>query len=224
MEVCELSTCEEVDIGIVPALSFEEIPITPIAVSGVTLSDNEKGLLVGESFTLTSTVSPENAKNKNITWASSAPNIATVSTSGLVTAISEGSATITVTTEDGSKTATCKITVVQTIDNLMKTSFAGCSSITFGGTTYLKPNFAFTNTSSHDVNVEKVVVKVGSTTILTGTDQSILGTCKAGESKSVTRSSNYVTSLPVTFDWTWTFSYDGAEYTVTGNYTYEEKK
>ncbi|WP_443739393.1 Ig-like domain-containing protein [Treponema sp.] len=166
MEVCELSTCEEVDIGIVPALSFEEIPITPIAVSGVTLSDNEKGLLVGESFTLTSTVSPENAKNKNITWASSAPNIATVSTSGLVTAISEGSAAITVTTEDGSKTATCKITIAQTIDNLMKTSFAGCSSITFGGTTYLKPNFAFTNTSYHDVNVDKV----GSTTILTGTD------------------------------------------------------
>jgi uncharacterized protein YjdB len=57
------------------------------------------------------TVLPENASNKNVAWSSSAPGVATVNNSGLVTAVANGSTTITVATQDGNKTATCAVTV-----------------------------------------------------------------------------------------------------------------
>ena len=63
------------------------------------------------SETLTATVAPDNATNKKVTWKSDKPEIATVDASGKITGVKEGEATITVTTEDGGKTATCKVTV-----------------------------------------------------------------------------------------------------------------
>jgi len=56
-------------------------------------------------------VHPENADNKTVTWASSNPEVATITNNGLVTAIANGETTITVTTKDGKKTATCVVTV-----------------------------------------------------------------------------------------------------------------
>jgi hypothetical protein len=67
---------------------------------------------VGGTQQLTATVLPSNATNKNVTWSSSNTAVTTVSTSGLVTAIAVGSATITVTTQDGNYTATSVITIV----------------------------------------------------------------------------------------------------------------
>jgi uncharacterized protein YjdB len=83
---------------------------SPISVTGVTLDESELSLAVGESATLTPIVAPSNATNKNVSWESSNDAIATV-VDGEVTAVAEGTATITVTTEDGSKTATCDVTV-----------------------------------------------------------------------------------------------------------------
>lgn len=81
-------------------------------VTGVSLDTTEKTLTkAGETLQLTATVTPENAANKNLHWTSSDPKVATVDENGLVTAVSNGTAVITVTTEDGSYTATCKITV-----------------------------------------------------------------------------------------------------------------
>ena len=79
-------------------------------VTGVSLSSDTLTLDVGGTATLTATVLPDNATNKRVTWTSSDETVATV-TDGLVTALKEGTATITVTTEDGSKTATCVVTV-----------------------------------------------------------------------------------------------------------------
>ena len=62
-------------------------------------------------FILNATVYPENATNKQVTWRSSDPSIATVSKGGRVTAVGKGSATITAKTEDGGKTATCLVYV-----------------------------------------------------------------------------------------------------------------
>ena len=66
---------------------------------------------VGDTETLTATVTPSNATNKSVSWTSDDTNVATVSGSGMVTAIGAGTATITVTTTDGSKTDTCEVTV-----------------------------------------------------------------------------------------------------------------
>ena len=80
-------------------------------VTGVTLNKNQLNLNVGASETLTPTVSPSNATDKSVTWSSSNDLIATVTDNGEVHAVAVGSATITVRTNDGNKTATCTVTV-----------------------------------------------------------------------------------------------------------------
>ncbi len=80
-------------------------------VSGVTLNKTSLTLNIGANETLTATVAPADATNKKVTWKSSDAAVATVDANGKVTAVKAGEATITVTTEDGGKTATCKVTV-----------------------------------------------------------------------------------------------------------------
>ncbi|KAF2508062.1 T9SS type A sorting domain-containing protein [Flavobacterium zhairuonense] len=82
-----------------------------VAVTSVTLSPTSASLNVGGTQQLTPTVNPANATNKAVNYSSSNTAVATVNSSGLVTAVANGSATITVTTVDGSKTATCAVTV-----------------------------------------------------------------------------------------------------------------
>jgi len=89
---------------------------TTVAVTGVTLSPTTLSLNVGGTATLTATVAPDNATDTTVTWASSDTTKATVSSSGLVKAKAVGAATITVTTTDGKKTATCAVTVTSIID------------------------------------------------------------------------------------------------------------
>ena len=81
-----------------------------VAVTGVTVSPTSDSITVGETLTLTATVAPENATNKTVTWSTSEATVATVE-DGVVTGVSAGNATITVTTEDGGFTATCDVTV-----------------------------------------------------------------------------------------------------------------
>jgi len=85
-------------------------PSEIIRVTGVTLDKTSLSLQVGSTYQLTATVYPDNATNKNVTWTSSNSSIATVD-NGLVTAKAIGTAVITVTTEDGNKTASCTVTV-----------------------------------------------------------------------------------------------------------------
>ncbi|MDL2310195.1 Ig-like domain-containing protein [Parabacteroides sp. OttesenSCG-928-B22] len=82
-----------------------------IAVTGVSLNKTSLSLVVGESETLTPTVAPADADNKKVSWKSNNTSVATVDNNGNVTALKAGSATITATTEDGGKTATCAVTV-----------------------------------------------------------------------------------------------------------------
>ena len=81
-----------------------------VPVESVSLDKTSLGLTEGETAQLTATVEPEDASNKNVTWESSNTNVATVN-NGEVTAVSAGTATITVTTADGGKTDTCTVTV-----------------------------------------------------------------------------------------------------------------
>ena len=83
----------------------------PVAVTGVSLNKTSTTLTVGGSETLTANVQPSNATNKAVNWSSNPTSVATVDSNGKVTAVGEGTATITVTTQDGNKTATCTVTV-----------------------------------------------------------------------------------------------------------------
>lgn len=84
---------------------------TEVSVTSVSLNKSTLDIKVGETATLTATINPTNATNKNVTWESDNTQIATVDTAGKVTAIKEGTAKITVKTKDGNYTATCIVTV-----------------------------------------------------------------------------------------------------------------
>lgn len=80
-------------------------------VTGVTLNKSSLNLGIGGSEVLSATVLPADATNKQVTWLSSTPSVATVSQSGVVTGVKEGTTQISVITAEGSKTAICSVTV-----------------------------------------------------------------------------------------------------------------
>ena len=99
------------DAKFITELADDTEPET-VAVTGVTLDKSTAKLTEkGQTVDLTATVAPENATNKNVTFATSNEKVATVDANGKVTAVGNGTATITVTTEDGKKTAACEVTV-----------------------------------------------------------------------------------------------------------------
>ena len=85
---------------------------TSDSVSGVTIiPDNSTLTQAVETLQLTAIVKPDNAANKHVTWSSSDTNVATVDENGLVTAVADGTVTITAVTEEGNIAATANITV-----------------------------------------------------------------------------------------------------------------
>lgn len=82
-----------------------------VPVESVSLNKTELTLTEGGGETLTATITPTDAANQKVTWSSSASAVATVDATGKVTAVGAGTTIITVTTADGGKTATCKVTV-----------------------------------------------------------------------------------------------------------------
>lgn len=94
-------------------VAFSAVVKTPVVeVTGITLSQTTATLTEGESLTLTATVAPDNATDKTVAWSSSNAAVATVDNNGVVTAVAEGTATITAKANDGSGvTASCVVTV-----------------------------------------------------------------------------------------------------------------
>jgi len=86
-------------------------PVTNIPVSGVSLDRSNASLEWGNTLQLTAIVEPGNATNKSVRWSSSNTGVATVSSNGIITAVSAGTVVITVTTVEGSRTATCTVTI-----------------------------------------------------------------------------------------------------------------
>ena len=93
-----------------------EVPET--APASVTLSEKTKTLSVNDTFSLTATVAPAHAANNTVTWSSSNTSVATVSSTGVVTAVGNGSAVITAATQNG-KSDTCSITVSTPITHVV---------------------------------------------------------------------------------------------------------
>lgn len=82
-----------------------------VHVESVAIAPSTANMVTGDELTLTATVLPNNAGNKDLTWSSDKESVAKVSSKGVVTAVAAGVATITATSVDGGKTATCVVTV-----------------------------------------------------------------------------------------------------------------
>ena len=104
-------TVETEDGGYTATCNVTVIDSSIVSVTGVKLSATVAELTIGNSKQLTAAISPTNATNKGVTWSSSNTNVASVSSSGVVVAKGEGTATITVKTDDGGYTAACTIRV-----------------------------------------------------------------------------------------------------------------
>ena len=89
---------------------------TTTLVDSITLNKTSLTLMESKEETLTATISPTNATNKEVTWSTNADSIATVDTTGKVKAVATGTAIITATAKDGSgKSASCTVTVESAI-------------------------------------------------------------------------------------------------------------
>lgn len=159
-----------VDNGVVTAVSAGEAIITvttedgaktatckvtvnapqTVPVTGVTLDKTSLDLKTGDNTTLTATVNPESATNKDVTWISDKPEIAAVE-GGTVTAKAAGTAIIAVTTIDGGKIATCKVTVTPKTVPVSGIQVQGAASIYVGDTTKLTATVTPTNATNQKV-------------------------------------------------------------------------
>jgi uncharacterized protein YjdB len=128
------------------------VTVYPISVTGVTLNKTSASLLVGGTETLVATVSPSNATNKDVSWSSNNTAVATVSSTGVVTAVSAGNATITVTTSGYGYKAYCDVTVNAT--NVPVTGVTlnkSSTALTVGTSETLTPTVAPSNATNQNV-------------------------------------------------------------------------
>lgn len=168
-------------------------------VRGVSLSSGAKSVYTGQTFTLTAAVIPAAANNKTVTWSSSNTSVATVSQTGVVSAVKAGTANITVKTNDGNYTASCKVTVLQrtTSVKLSKTSLVLSKGNTATVSATVLPSDATNKSitwSSSNKNVATVTeagqikaLSVGETVItVTAADGGCKATCVVTVSEPVT--------------------------------------
>ena len=102
--------------------------VAPVPATGVTLNKTSASVKQGKRITLTATVAPANATNKNVTWSSSDTSVAPVN-NGVVTGVATGDATITVTTKDGSHKASCTVTVTTPLPPVLIADFNDIASL-----------------------------------------------------------------------------------------------
>ena len=171
--------------------------ITPtVSVTGVSISNSSASLTVGGTKQLSATVSPSNATNKSVTWTSSNTSVASVSSSGLVTAKAPGNATITVKTSDGGYTSSCSVTVSAATVSVTGVSISNSSaSLTVGGTKQLSA------TVSPSSATNKSVTWTSSNTSVASVSSSGLVTAKAPGNATImvkTNDGGYTSSCSVT--------------------------
>ena len=192
-----------------------------VAVESVTLDKSSLELTEGETATLTATVKPDNATNKTVTWTSSSSSIATVDQNGKITAVSEGTATITA--KAGDKTATCSVTVKKNTVAVESVTLDITSTILNTGETLtltatVKPDNATDKTvtwSSSNSSVATVDANGKVTAVAQGT---AIVTAKAGDKTATCTVIVMKTDIPVesiTLDITFTILNTGETLTLT---------
>ena len=189
------------------------LAIKAVPVTGVTLDKTELALFTGESETLTATVEPGNATNQNVTWSSDKPEVATVE-DGKVTAVAAGEATITVTTADGGKQATCQVKVTQSTYSIS----ADTQALDFGSACpgYERPaakTVTVTNTGNRSLaltqpastnnfevgTLSKTELAAGETATFTVQPKAGLAAGAYSENIVVSASNNVTLTIPVSF-------------------------
>lgn len=108
IQACNSAGCSVASPGV------RTIAAAIVSVSGVYLSNSQLGMLVGSTYQLATGVTPANATDKTVSWTSDNPSVATVSTSGVVTAVAPGTANLTVNTVNGNLQARATVTVSST--------------------------------------------------------------------------------------------------------------
>lgn len=162
-------TCKAKDAG--AKSDTATVTVNPISVKSVSFNPNSKAMKVGETYQTVVDVLPANAANKSITYSTSDATIATVSTSGVVTAVKAGSVVITGTAADkGTVKGMCNITVTN-IDVSTVTVAPKTASINVGSTSTLTSSVLPANATIKTVSwsVDKpAIATVSSTGVVTG--------------------------------------------------------
>ena len=151
-------TVETEDGGFKDTCTVEVVQL----VTAISLESTSISLDAGKTKTLTATISPSSASNKNVTWKSSNTSIVKISSKGVVTAVAAGTAVITVTSKDGNVSTTCRVTVTQpaTGISLNKTK----ANVDVGGTYTLKATLKPSNVTSTYVSWTSSDTKVATVT------------------------------------------------------------
>jgi len=164
-----------------------------IPITGITLNQSSLAMQIAETYQLTETILPTNATNKNVSWSSSNATVATISSTGLVTAVAEGTTVISAATAGGGFIATCnvkveKLTIPVTGITLNKTSLTMQIAATEQLTAAVSPatatnrtvNWSSSNASVATVSSTGLVTAISEGTaiiIVTTADGGFIATC-----------------------------------------------
>lgn len=201
-----------------------KVTVTPIRVRSVSLTnanveivDNLKvlNLLIGKTEQITATITPSNAKNKNITWVSSNPSYVSVDSKGVITALksSEDFVKITATTEDGNKTDVIRVSS-KTIEGFM--NVFSTSSITSLNNNYLTGNMysVFQNNSKESIEVIGFTAVFNKNNIIRLSNPLNI-TLKPNE--SIKKGFSVTNEYKPDYRFIWTFMYKERKRTITVN-------
>ena len=144
-----------------PSISYTYLPtntstsftiIRDTHVTGITVSPTSKSIKIGDSFSITPTITPGSATDKKVTWSSSNNAIASVDTTGKVTGLNTGTATITATTHDGGLKAACTVTVSNTKINVTGISLSPTTkTMGVGGSFTIIPTITPSNATDKSI-------------------------------------------------------------------------
>lgn len=174
------------------------VKVIPVSVKGLELNKTSSKILIGSNETLTATILPSNANNKKVSWGTSNATVAIVD-NGVVTGLSAGNATITVTAEDGGFIQTCEITVGGMEMFMLAENGSITTTFTNAGV-FSSCKCELSNNSNVDVYIKNVAID-GSTLPV---EQS-LGSYQKYSTTIYTNTANNVV---------WTIEYNGVEYSV----------
>lgn len=179
------------------------VTASSVAVTGVSLDKSTETIGVDNTTTLVATITPADATNQNVTWSTNSQDV-TLTPSGLsciVEGINVGNATVTVTTQDGSYTDTCAITVLQrelvsltVTGTLAKTEYADGDTLDITGLT-VTANFDDSSTSTLTASDLTIIPDP----LTTGTTSAVLSYTYNGITKTATVSG--ITVVPLKIIW-----------------------